>query len=156
MIRNILYKFDWLRKLKGDIMIVRTIKNPEVSRVFMSYPENIRNKLMDLRQLIIDLASETQGVGMLEETLKWGQPSYLTTKPKSGTTIRIDWVKTEKDQYAMYFHCQTSLISTFREIYPDLFNYEGNRSIVFNERDEIPINELSHCIKLALTYHLNK
>ena len=56
----------------------------------------------------------------------------------------------------MYFHCQTSLIGTFKKIYPDEFKYVGNRSMVFSVDDKIPVKELSHCLSLALTYHLAK
>ena len=73
----------------------------------------------------------TEGVGALEETLKWGQPSYLTTESKSGSTVRIDQVKAEAGRYAVYFHCQTDLVETFRELYPDL-RYGGNRSIILD------------------------
>ncbi len=109
---------------------------------------------MFLRELIFETAVETEGVGELEETLKWGQPSYLT-KSKSGSTVRIDATKTPGG-YAMYFHCQTNLVETFREMFPKQFKFEGKRAILFNEADEIPVNELRHCIRLALTYHLNK
>ena len=47
----------------------------------------------------------------------------------------------------------TSLVDTFRELYGDVFMFEGNRAIVFGEADEIPVAELKHCISLALTYH---
>jgi len=57
-----------------------------------------------------------------------GQPSYLTAESKSGSTIRIDQVKAEAGQYAVYFHCQTDLVETFRELYPEL-SYSGNRAI---------------------------
>ena len=33
---------------------------------------------------------------------------------------------------------------------------EGNRAILFDEHDEVPVHELSHCIALAPTYHLPK
>ncbi|MCP4024499.1 MAG: hypothetical protein GY729_21850 [Desulfobacteraceae bacterium] len=39
------------------------MKNPEVEAVFNSYPHNIRDKLVYLRQLILDTAIETEGVG---------------------------------------------------------------------------------------------
>jgi hypothetical protein len=57
---------------------------------------------------------------------------------------------------AVYFHCQTDLVATFRELYPDEFRYGGNRSILFNTDDAIPEPALRHCVALALTYHLNK
>ena len=56
----------------------------------------------------------------------------------------------------MYFHCKTKLIDTFRELYRDKFKFEGDRAIVFDEDDDIPIEELKHCIALAMTYHSRK
>lgn len=85
-----------------------------------------------------------------------GQPSYLTSQSKSGSLIRIGQDKTKTDQYAMYFHCQTTLVDSFKEMYRGKFKFMGNRSIVFSMDDKIPINELSNCISMALTYHLNK
>jgi hypothetical protein len=134
----------------------RPITNPQVAAVFNSYPEKMREKLMFLRQLIFETAAATEGVGELEETLKWGEPSYLTPKTKSGSTVRIDWKESNEEQYAMYFKCTTNLVETFREKYPTEFRYGGNRSIIFNEDDEISAKELSDCIALALTYHLRK
>ena len=113
----------------------------------------MREKLMFLRKLVIETAEETDGVKSLEETLKWGEPSYLT---KGGSTIRMDWKKSKPDQYAMYFNCKTKLVDTFKERYKDEFKYEGNRAIVFHKNDTIPINELKHCILLSLTYHSRK
>ena len=111
---------------------------------------------MFLRQLILETASAIEGVGEIEETLKWGEPSYLTPKTKSGSTIRIDWKKSQEEQYAMYFKCTANLVPAFRERYTKKFRFEGNRSIVFNIDEEIPIEELKSCIALALTYHRNK
>ena len=145
-----------MRGIGASGMKDRQIENPHVAAVFNNYPETMRKKLMFLRQLIFDTAAATEGVGELEETLKWGEPSYLTPKTKSGSTVRIDWKKSNEDQYAMYFKCTTNLVETFREKYPTEFRYGGNRSIIFNEDDEIPVKELSDCIALALTYHLRK
>ena len=105
---------------------------------------------MFLRQLVLDTALETQEVTKIEETLKWGEPSYLT---KSGSTIRMDWKESKPDQYALYFNCKTKLVDTFKERYGNEFKYEGNRAIIFNKNDTIPIKELKHCISLSLTYH---
>jgi Domain of unknown function (DU1801) len=128
---------------------------PAVETVFGSYPGPVRSKLLALRRLIFDTAGTTEGVGVLEETLKWGQPSYLTTESKSGSTIRIDQVKAEAGRYAVYFHCQTDLVETFRELYPEL-RYGGNRSILLDAGEKLPEAALRHCIALALTYHARK
>jgi len=129
------------------------IMNPEVVKVFNDYPEPVRQKLMLLRQLVLDTASETENVSTLEETLKWGEPSYLA---ESGSAIRLGWKESKSGQYLMCFHCRTKLLDTFKELYGDKFKYEGNRAIVFNEDDEIATNELKHCISLSLTYHRRK
>jgi hypothetical protein len=129
--------------------------NPAVEAVFGAYPRSVKAKLLALRRLIFDTAKATKGVGALEEALKWGQPSYLTPETKSGSTIRIDQVKPEAGQVAVYFHCQTNLVETFRELYPEL-SFAGNRSILLNARDKLPAAALRHCVALALTYHLNK
>ena len=123
--------------------------------VFDSYPKPVKAKLLALRKLILDTAKKTKGVGAIEEALKWGQPSYLTSESKSGSTIRIDQVKAVPDQYAVYFHCQTNLVETFRELYPD-FSYSGNRAILLDVKAKLPEAALRHCVALALTYHSSK
>lgn len=135
---------------------MKKFQNQKVAAVFKNYPKNIRPKLMFLRQLIFDTAATTAGVGDLEETLKWGEPAYLTSKTKSGSTIRIDWKKDAPHQYAMYFHCQTSLVETFKTIYPKVFVYVGNRAITFGVDDKVRVKELTVCIAAALTYHLKQ
>ncbi|MET0678075.1 MAG: DUF1801 domain-containing protein [Bradyrhizobium sp.] len=123
-----------------------------IEAVFEAYPPPVKSRLLALRRLIFDTAKTTKGVGALEEALKWGQPSYLTTESKSGSTIRIDHVKAEAGGYAVYFHCQTDLVETFRARYPEL-RYGGNRSILLDAREKLPEAALRHCIALALTYH---
>ncbi len=129
------------------------IDNDEVAGVFKAYPEQMRKNLMFLRQLVLDTASETNGVGVVEETLKWGEPSYVT---KGGSTVRINWKNSNPHQYGIYFICSTKLVDTFKELYRDIFNFEGSRAILFHETDEIPVDELKDCISLALTYHSRK
>jgi hypothetical protein len=133
-----------------------TPTNPEVAAVFGSYPERIRSKLMFLRQLIYETAASIEEIGKLEETLKWGEPSYLTPKSKSGSTIRIAWKESYGERYSIFFKCTANLVPAFRDRYPQTFKYGGNRSIDFNSNDDVPVKELKQCIALALTYHRNK
>jgi hypothetical protein len=107
---------------------------------------------MRLRELVFETAAEI-GIGDLVETLKWNQPAYLTGEPRTGSTIRIDALKNRPGACAMFFHCQTTLVSTFRDMYRDTFAFEGNRAIIFAAEDEISEEALKHCISLALTYH---
>jgi len=110
---------------------------------------------MALRQLIFEIAAGIDGVGPLEETLKWKQPSYLTTATGSGSTIRIDRIK-GTNRYALYFNCNTNLVETFRALYPQELDYGGNRSIILSLDGEFPEPALRHCVGLALTYHRSK
>ncbi len=127
-----------------------------VKQRFNSYPDHIRPKMESLRNLIYEVAEATDGVGELEETLKWGEPAYLTSETKSGTTIRIDWKPKNPDQLAMYVHCNTSLIGTYRTMFGDDLTFEGNRAIVFPVDKPIPRKQLMICIQMALRYHLDK
>jgi Domain of unknown function (DU1801) len=134
---------------------MRRFSDMNVASVFKAYPPVLRSKLMALRELVFDTAEKTTGVGRLTETLKWGQPSYLTQETGSGTTVRIDRLKAD-DGYAVYFHCQSGLVGQFRELYPDTFKYEGKRAIVFNSGDRVPARALRHCLALALTHYARK
>jgi len=135
---------------------MKSFASPAVAAVFKQYPAGLRRHLMFLRKLIFTVAAQTQGVGEIQETLKWGEPAYVTVVSGSGSTIRIDRRKSGEGQYAMYFHCQTTLVETFRTLFPTEFRYEGNRSIVFDASDAVPVKELSFCIAMALTYHRDK
>jgi hypothetical protein len=126
-----------------------------VDAVFSACPRPLQSKLLALR-LIFDTAKATKGVGALQEALKWGQPSYLTPETKSGSTIRIDGDKSAPNRYAIYFHCRTDLVGTFRELYPTELSFDGNRSILLDAGEKLPESALRHCVALALTYHLNK
>ena len=126
--------------------------DPQVAAAFAAYPERFRTRLVYLRQLIFETAANTEGVGELEETLKWGEPCYLTSKSKTGSTVRINWKESLGNQYAMYFTCTSRLVPAFMRLYPTEFKYEKNRAILFNLGDKIPVKKLRHCISLALTY----
>jgi len=128
--------------------------DPAVEAVFAAFPKLLRGKLLALRRLVLETAASTEGVGEIEETLKWGQPSYLTSKTRSGSTIRLG--EAGVGRYALYVHCQTDLVAMFQEYYPGQFTYGGNRSVIFDVDDDIPEPALRHCVALALTYHLNK
>ena len=124
-----------------------------VQHVFDSYPSAVRRRLLTLRELIFETAAHAPGVGVLEETLKWGEPAYLTTQSKSGSTVRIAWKPARPGQYAMYFNCQTTLVETFKTLFGDDFHFEGNRAIVFDAEKSIDTETVAFCIAAALTYH---
>jgi hypothetical protein len=131
----------------------QAFQDPSVQAVFDAYPAKLRADLLDLRQLIFDTARVTDGVGPLIETLKWRQPAYLPARPKTGSTIRIDALKSREPAYAIFFNCQTTLVSAFRDRYGHELDFDGNRAIILSPARKPPRDALKHCIATALTYH---
>ncbi len=136
-------------------MTYREFKNEGVKNIFNGFSKNISEELLFLRELIFRIAEEHDEIGKIEETLKWDNPSYLTNKPKSGTTIRLSNRQSCEKKYAISVHCQTSLVSEFKEVYPGL-DYDGNRSIILDIGKKLPVEAIKHFIYLALTYHYRK
>lgn len=132
------------------------IPNIGVYEVLQSYPDDIRGKLFELRKMIYQTATRNPVIGEITETLKWGEPAYLTNETKSGSTIRLGWKPSQEAYYMMHFNCQTTLIDRFKRRYADLFRYDKNRSLVFHVNDVIIEQALCDCIEQALTYHLLK
>lgn len=119
--------------------------NPDVEATFASFPEPERNALLTFRQLILDTAKT---IGPVEESLKWGQPAYRTPK---GSTLRLGLPKS--GGHAIYAHCQTTIISDFRSLFPDDFRYDGNRGVLFATGETPDQEKLRLLIHGALTYH---
>jgi hypothetical protein len=126
-------------------------KPAPVAAAFDAFPPPVRKRLDRVRTLIFDVAAKTDGVGPLTETLKWGEPAYLTEATKSGSTVRLGWPRRAPDRAAVYFICTTNLVSDFRSLWPDL-QYEGDRAILLPLEGELP-EALGSCIGMALTYH---
>jgi hypothetical protein len=129
-------------------------ESPEVEARFAAFPEPARTGLLALRRLIFATAATMPEVGALEETLKWGQPAYLTPKTGSGSTIRLGLPS--QGGFAIYTHCQTTILSEFQAMFPEDFDYEGNRAIRFDGAEALPLDKLELLIRRALTYHLKR
>lgn len=128
-------------------------RHPGVQARFSAYPPTARRPMLALRELVLQTAGQTPGVGGVEETLKWGEPAYVT-RNKAGSTVRIDWKAKSPDQVAVYFNCQTDLVERFRLMFPDDFVFEGNRALVMALDQKLPADALGVCLAAAFTYHL--
>ena len=128
----------------------------EVAGVFRSYPTAVATMLADVRQLIFAVAKSTVGVGPLVESLRWGEPAYLTAQSKSGSTLRLGRPATPPDRCAIYLNCRTTLVANFRTLFPNELFYQGDRAILLDTRRCLPDEQLSVCIAMALTYHSTK
>ena len=114
------------------------------------YSEKVSDRLFQIRQLILDTAEEIESISSIEETLKWGQASYIS---KEGTTIRIAGKTNTADKFAIYVPCTTTLVTTAKATFGTKLTYEGTRAIVFSIHDKLPMKILKKFIKAALMYH---
>ncbi len=127
----------------------------DVAAVFAAVPPGARSMMMDLRSLIHERAAVADA-GALTEALKWGEPAFLTSESKSGSTIRVAWKTRAPDQIGVYFNCQTTLVSDFRTLFPQGLRFEDNRAILLRIDTRIPREALGMCLGMALTYHRDK
>lgn len=128
---------------------------PAVAASLDACPAAARAHLTGLRALIFETAAARAEIGALTETLKWGQPSYLTDQTKSGTTIRLGWAE-DGAAISLFVHCQTSLVGEWRQLYDDTLTFVGNREISIPTDKDLPRAPLQHCVAMALTYHARK
>ena len=128
---------------------------PDVAAVLETCPDTARAHVDALRALILETASELPEVGALSETLKWGQPSFLTPQTKSGTTLRLGWSETGAT-ISLFVHCQTSLVGDWRARYGDELTFVGNRELSIPTEQPLPEAPIKHCVAMALTYHARK
>ncbi|MFN4183830.1 MAG: DUF1801 domain-containing protein [Hyphomonas sp.] len=129
---------------------------PAVAAVYDAYPPGARTRLLAIREMIFETAADLPEVGALTETLKWGEPAYLTEITKSGTTIRLAWSPKHPAFVSLFVSCQTSLIEDWRARYSDDLTFIGNREIRLPLGQPLPGAPLRHCIGMALTYHKRK
>lgn len=125
----------------------------EVAAAFAAFPERVRLRLLEVRALIFATAAGTSGVGPLTETLKWGEPAYLTLATGSGRTIRLGRPKSPQGTGAVLFNCRTTLVETFRAHFAQTLSYQGNRAILLDPSVPLPAEPLAICLAMALTYH---
>ncbi|THD48407.1 MAG: DUF1801 domain-containing protein [Bradyrhizobium sp.] len=124
----------------------------DVADAFAAFPAESRSRLLHIRGLILATAAASEGVGLLTETVKWGEPAYLTEATGSGATIRLGCLRPDY-ACAVLFNCRTTLVETFREQFPGTFRFQKNRAIVLDPSAPLPEIPLTVCLRMALTYH---
>lgn len=125
---------------------------PEISSLLGAYPQAAGEHLLAVRTLIYDVAAE-HGLGKIDESIKWGEASFWV---KGGIAVRVDWKEKQPAVIKVFFHCQTRLIETFREVYPEAFAYEGNRALLIPLADYAKHGVLAHCLSVVMRYQALK
>jgi len=127
---------------------------PDVDAALQAFPSEVRCRLAEVRALILTIAAGDARIGPLTETLKWGEPAYLTKATGSGSTIRLGSPRNRPDRAAIYFICSTTLVETFRERFGAMFEYESNRAVLLPAKGDMDRAPIESMLSMALTYHL--
>ncbi len=123
---------------------------PEIVAALDQIPPAQRRAMLTLRQMIFEEAGADPRFGPIDESLKWGQPSYVPARPRIGTAIRLG---TQGNRVALFTHCQTSVMADVRPLFGPEAQFDGTRGVGFAPEDlpEMPIRGL---IRAALGYYL--
>lgn len=124
-----------------------------VLRIFQDIAPENRQILVDVRELIFAVAASDPQIGEVEETLRWGEPAYVTTKRKTGSTIRLG-IEKMSGKPALFFNCRTTLVEEFRQKFGGALSFSRNRALLLNRDFAYLSPKLTHCILAALSYHL--
>jgi hypothetical protein len=112
-------------------------------------PDGVAIALREARTMILHAAEVAEGVGALTETLKWGEPAYLTEAPKTGTTLRLGQIG---GRAAIMVPCSTTIIEDARAMFGDVPELSGKRGVILGGERQI----VDYVIDAALTYHSRK
>lgn len=123
----------------------------EVQRVFDACTVQNRTGLLRLRSLIFACASDHPQIGSVVESLRWGQPAYLTPATGAACSLRIGAQR--DDGFGLFVHCKTDLIATFLAGPGAGQRSAGKRAILFRDVADIQAAPIGMLIAGALTYH---
>ncbi|MEO1688102.1 MAG: DUF1801 domain-containing protein [Pseudomonadota bacterium] len=126
-----------------------------VAEAFCALPPALRPRLAELRALIFETA-EAEGVGPLTESLKWGEPAYLTEATKSGATLRLGRLKGRDDACALFVTCTSRLADQIRAEVGDRLEVVGDRAVVIPATGVYDRAAAHAAIRLTLTYKRRK
>ena len=128
--------------------------SPLLSRI-ATWPVSAKEMLWRCRAIFHDVAEQAK-VGTLDETLKWGQPSWRPSKSRTGSTLRIDWNPKFPDRLSFFVDCKTDLAARMQTLYPDLPENDGQRHLAITLSAPLPEQAITHLADMTFTYHRAK
>jgi hypothetical protein len=131
--------------------MIPPVTDPNIQAAYDAFPPAARSGALALRALIYEAAKGVEDLAPPTECLRWGQPSYITP---IGSTLRIGVPKS--GGFALYAHCQSTIISEFAQTFGADFRIEGNRAVLFQSAHDIQPEKLRLMIEHALTYKRKK
>ena len=130
-------------------MIIKDALPTQIAKFFDAMPVDVAQLLRDARLEIFRISGEAEGIGPLTETLKWGEPAYLTEAPKTGTTLRLGQIG---GRAAVMVPCSTTIIEDARAVFGEQPEFSGKRGLILGGERQV----FDYVVNAALTYHIRK
>lgn len=119
------------------------------------WPAPAQSVIWTCRTLFHRIAQENN-IGVLDETLKWGQPSWRPRRARTGSTLRMNWSPASPDQMSFFVDCKTDLAARMATLYPTPFSNDGRRRLDMSLALPLPEQALAHLAEMTFTYHLRR
>lgn len=126
----------------------------KVAAVIDNWPAPAQARFHHCRSIIQRVAAADPAIGPLTETLKWGEPSFLTEMTGAGSTLRMAWKSTAPGELGLFVICRTDSLADLRDLYPDTFRYEGTRAAFLPLNVAVNDDAVAFLARIVLTYHL--
>ncbi|APX11725.1 hypothetical protein [Tateyamaria omphalii] len=120
-----------------------------------SWPQSAQSHFLRTRTLVHDVAT-SEDVGPLDESLKWGQPSWRPKRARTGSTLRLDWSPATPDRLLAFVDCKTDLAAQMDHRFPGQFHNDGRRALGFDTTHPLDKDAVWQLARLTLTYHRSK
>ena len=125
-------------------------ETPDIEAAFQEFDPSVRDQLLAFREMIFVVGASLDAVQRIEESLKWGQPSY-NALPKTGTPIRLG--QSKSGEACLFVHCQTTLVGDLASAGGHDLRTVDNRSVLL-PKDLSSSPELLTFIRATFTYHV--
>lgn len=119
------------------------------------WSEPAQNALWSCRAVFHDIAAQN-ALGPLDETLKWGKPSWRPKRPRTGSTLRMDWQPNAPHRLSLFVDCKTDLAARMADLYADVLTNDGRRAMGLALTAPLPEQAIAHLAQMTFTYHLKK
>lgn len=119
------------------------------------WSEPAQQAMWTCRTLFHDIAADND-LGVLDETLKWGQPAWRPKRPRTGSTLRMMWNAQTPDRLALFVDCKTDLAARMQTLYPDLPDNDGQRQLGIDLTAPLPVQAIGHLAQMTFRYHLDR
>ena len=129
--------------------------SPEIRDQIARWPQAAQGHFHGARALALRAAQGAE-TGPLDETLKWGQPAWRPRRPRTGSTLRLNWSPARPDHLMAFVDCKTDLASLMSTRFPGQFENDGRRSLAFDLNAPLPQDAIAQLAHLTFTYHRRK